>query len=152
MWKIVLDGRREGINPVQVNRKIHNLFIVNGTPLDLEKDREAFDRIAQLARQGIEISQQLVRWSESIEQNIAVIKTAGRIIHDIDEQIELHGMTHFACHPLAYMFRQGKENLEEGDVGLLSTNTLKLYEILFREATLMRQGLAQTVASLEGPS
>jgi hypothetical protein len=50
------------------------------------------------------------------------------------------------------MFRQGKENLEEGDVSLLSKRTLKLYETLYREATLMRRGLAKAVASIKGSS
>jgi hypothetical protein len=74
------------------------------------------------------------------------------VIHDIDEQIDLLGRTQQACHPLAYMFRQGKENLEEGDVGSLSRKTRQLYRTLFREATLMKHGLEETVACLEGSS
>jgi ADP-heptose:LPS heptosyltransferase len=152
MWKLVLDDRPGEINSDRINRKIQCLFNVNGSPPQVEEDGKAFDGIAELARQGMEISQRLIQWSENIEQNLAAIKTAGQVVHDIDEQIELQGMTHQACHPLAYMFRQGKENLEEGDVSLLSKRTLKLYETLYREATLMRRGLAKAVASIKGSS
>ncbi len=50
------------------------------------------------------------------------------------------------------MFRQGKENLEEGDLGSLSRKTLHLYETLYRESILMNQGIADAVTCLWGTS
>ena len=149
MWKIVLDERGGEIDPLRVCRKIHSLFGVNGIPENLEKDQRAFEVTGALARKGMEISRHLVQWSENIEQNISAIKTAGSVIHEIDEQIELQGMTHQACHPLTFMFRQGKENLEEGDLGILSQKTFHLYKTLLREATLMNRGLERTAACLK---
>lgn len=149
MWKIVLDERHGEIDPIQISKKIRCLFSVNGNSLNFDGDSRAFGALVELARQGIEISGLLVEWSENTAENISAIKTAGRIIHDIDEQIELQGLTHRGCHPLTLMFRQGKENLENGDVGHLSQKTLGLYKTLFREATLMSRGLKQTVARLK---
>ena len=149
MWKIVLDGSSRRINPDDVTHKIRHFFDTNGLPLYLEAERRAFSDIAGLARQGIEISKRLVQWSKDIERHMAVIKSTGPVIQALDEQIEIHGMAHQACYPLAHMFRQGKENLEEADLGLLSTRTLTLYRTLFREATLMKRGLEDTVAALK---
>jgi ADP-heptose:LPS heptosyltransferase len=150
MWKIVLDGRPGRIDPIRVTKKMQGLYVLDGISPHLEQDRRAFDGIADLACHGIEISKRLVAWSANIPENIAQIKRAGQTIHDVDEQIELTGLTHRVCFPLTFMFRQGKENLEEGDLGLLSRETLELYETLFREATIMNRGLEQTVARLKG--
>jgi ADP-heptose:LPS heptosyltransferase len=149
MWKILLDKRPDQVDSNRVCQKIHGVFHVNGSALNLEEDHRVFETLADLARQGVEISKRLVRWSEDPGDNISAIKTAGQIIHTLDEQIELQGLTHRACHPLAFMFRQGKENLDEGNIASLSRETLELYKTLLHEANLMNQGLRQTVASLE---
>jgi len=148
MWKLVLDERPGEVDSLRVSQKIHGQFTMNGIPVKLNEENGVFGALGELASQGMEISQRLVEWSEKIAENIPAIKTAGRILHAIDEQIELKGLTHRVCHPLTFMFRQGKENLQEGDIGLLSRSTLRLYETLFREATLMNRGLQETVAYL----
>lgn len=149
MWKIVLNGHHREIDPGRIVEKLRHLFVVGPIVPDVGKDCEAFARLVELARQGIEISKKLIQWSQNMERNIVAIKTAGQVIHDIDERIELCGKTHAACHPLAYMFRQGKENIEEGGISVLSQKTLHLYETLSREATLMKRGLAETASLLE---
>ena len=70
-----------------------------------------------------------------------------RVIYG-DREIELLGTTNRACHPIAYTFRQGKENLEEGGLGSLSRKTLQLYDTLLREATLLKDGVEQTASLL----
>ncbi|MBW2123394.1 MAG: glycosyltransferase family 9 protein [Deltaproteobacteria bacterium] len=151
MWKIVLDGRPGKIDPARVGEKVKSLFALDGVRLNLDRESEIFERVAGLAREGSEISRKLVRWAGDVREHLASIKKAGDVIHRIDEEIELQGMAHPACHPLTYMFRQGKENLEEGDLGLLSRKTLGLYATLLREAVLMRSGLQETLACLKGP-
>jgi hypothetical protein len=148
MWKIRLDNRCDEIDSNRVCQKARRVFDVNGGVLNLEEDHRAFETLGDLARQGVEISERLVRWSEDLVDNISAIKTAGQIVHTLDEQIELQGLTHRVCHPLTFMFRQGKENLDEGDLASLSRETLKLYKSLFHEANLMDQGLRETVAGL----
>ncbi len=148
MWKIVLDERDGDIDALRVCQKVQRFFSVNGDAINFGEESNAFGALAELASQGSEISRRLLVWAEQIPQNIPAIKTAGRLLSDIDEQIELKGLTHRTCHPLTFMFRQGKENLEGKDVGLLSQGILRLYQTLFREATLMRRGLEEILALL----
>jgi ADP-heptose:LPS heptosyltransferase len=148
VWKIVLDEKPGEIDSNRVIERIDRFFSVSATPMDLDEDVGAFRVIAELACQGIEMSERLVEWSEKIPQNIPAIKTGGQVIHEIDEQIEQKGLTHRTCHPLTFLFRQGKENLEGEDVGVLSQETLRLYQTLFHEATLMNRGLKETVDRL----
>jgi hypothetical protein len=149
MWKIVLEGLPGTIDSGRVVRRILVRFSLNGLPLGLENEQSGFDRMVTLARQGIETSRKLVEWSLDIERNLEAIKRAGPAIHELDQEIELIGRTNRACHPIAYTFRQGKENLEEGDLGSLSRKTLHLYETLLREASLLTDGVEQTVSLLK---
>jgi hypothetical protein len=149
MWKLVLDERPGEVDPIRLSHKIHRRFAVNGTPRNLEEDKRTFAALSELARQGVKTSGRMATWSKNTARNLPAIKTGAQMISDIDEEIALKGLTHKACHPLTFMFRQGKENLEEGDVAVLSRKTLHLYETLLREATLMYHGLEQTMACLE---
>ncbi len=149
MWKIVLDGKSRKVDSPRVEEKIRRFFCVDGGPPNFDEDRKAFRSLVELAREGIEVSRRLIVWAEQTPQNIPAIKTAGGLIHEIDEQIELHGLTHRSCHPLTFMFQQGKENLEGEDVGFLSQKTLELYQTLLCEATLMDRALEETIGLLQ---
>jgi len=149
MWKIVLNEQEGEIDPARVNEKMHRFFSVEESPQFLSEDRRAFEALISVAQQGIDASSRLIRWSEKIENNISAIRAEARVIHDIDGQIELHGLTHPACSTLAFMFRQGKENLEEGNVRFLSQRTLDLYKTLHREATLMTGALERIASSMK---
>jgi hypothetical protein len=144
-----LDESPGEIDPLRVTDKMALFFAVEEWPQFLREDAIAFESLEELAGKGIQASKRLIRWSQHVQQNISAIKTEAKAIHDIDAQIELRGLTHPACNALTFMFRRGKENLEEGDVISLSHETLRLYETLLREAVLMTRGLERVSASFK---
>jgi ADP-heptose:LPS heptosyltransferase len=107
-----------------------------------------FRQLADLASQGIEQSETLLRY---LKQNQGARKAQPIVqnLMQLDEEMRIFGEVHNVCKPLILISRYERDNLEGADPLLLAETTLQIYRDCFARATLMTRKV-ETVAEQAG--
>ncbi|MBI3812910.1 MAG: glycosyltransferase family 9 protein [Nitrospinae bacterium] len=158
----------------EIAEKIKNHFDVRSGELNphgfasltasLHNVLDSFDRLAKLGREGASVTKNIIKEVSKtiippyppLEKggrggfDVEYVKEMGGRINDIDENINLLGMTEQASGPMVSLFKFGKENLQGDNVLKLAEDTLPLYDAITAEAGIMRELLEDISEELIG--
>ena len=116
----------------------------------LEKKYLILEEIIKLSNTGQRLCGKLFKAASSLKKDPQKISRFGEEISDIDEKIEVLGLSNSEVRPLTDMFSKRKENLIGENVCLLALESRKSYISLVNESEKMKEILKNCVKNLAG--
>jgi len=142
---------RQSLAPlVRTLKESFDVAAADSVRQDLQQDLLLFQELRQISQTGATIGKKI--WKRTLRKNFdaAKIETLGQRIAELDERIDMLGMTHPQVKPLTDMFNKRKENLDGDDVSRLAGETVHCYTRLGRESARMVEIIAGLAESCGG--
>jgi lipopolysaccharide heptosyltransferase II len=105
----------------------------------------AFDRLIEMARRGVSLTEQLLAILRSGKVSRAARENVAEMVR-LDEDIRIFGELHDACKPLVMIARFERDNLEGADPMRLAQTTLAIYRDLLQRAERVRAKIDRIVS------
>jgi ADP-heptose:LPS heptosyltransferase len=152
VWKVILDGKPLTQACAAVTQEIERHYEWEKAAAEIasvhgETARD-LDRLYSLAQQGHTLTLELVEQARRRPSPVGRIRSLGKALEELDEQLRILGATKETLKPMTATFRFGKENLQGWELLSLAQQTLQVYEALAHQTKTMAQVLAASMKDL----
>ncbi len=156
LWRAVLEGKKD-VDDYLITDACTNLsreYDCSGIEMvddQLDKKLSVIEDISNMAHAGQSLCGKIIKGSSSgRKNNPQKISKFGERLTDLDQEIEVMGMSNPEIKPLTDMFSKRKENVEGDNICLLAIETRKCYLELFSECEKMKTILKSCMKKLLG--
>jgi hypothetical protein len=152
VWKVLLDGKPLAQACAAVTQEIKRHYEWENAAAEIasiqEETARDLDRLYSLAQKGQALTLELLEQAHRRPSPVERIRSLGKALEELDEQLRILGATKDTLKPLTVTFRFGKENLQGWELLSLAQQTLQVYDDLAHHTKTMAQVLAASMEDL----
>jgi hypothetical protein len=152
VWKVILDGKPLTRACTAVTQEIARHYEWEKAAAEIVSVQEEtagdLDHLHALAQKGQALTLELVEQARRHPAPVERIRSLGKAIEEVDEQLRILGATKDTLKPIIATCRFGKENLQGWELLSLAQQTLQVYGNLAHQTKTMAQVLATSMKEL----